>query len=63
MTIGDIMTQIVVFFNGLVNVLLGLLLPATGTTLSPLQVLMWGGLVFGFLPIVLGLIKRMASSG
>ena len=57
------MTQITGFFNGLVSVLLSLLIPATGTTLSPLQVLMWGALIFGFLPAVIALIKRLASQG
>lgn len=56
------MTQVTTFFNGLVSVLMGLLVPATGTTLTPLQTLMWAGLVFGFLGLVLALIKRMASS-
>lgn len=62
-TITDILTQVTTFFNGLVTVITGLLLPASGTTLTPLQVLMWAGLVFGFIGLVLALIKRMASSG
>lgn len=57
------MTQVGTFFNGLVLVLVGLLLPATGTSLSPLQVIMWAGLILGFLLFVVGLIKRLASSG
>lgn len=60
-TIGDILTQVADFFNGLVDVLVALLIPATGTTLTPLQVLMWAGLILGFLPFVLGLIKRLSS--
>ena len=57
----NIMVQVADFFNGLVSVLLSLLIPATGTTLSPLQVLMWGALIFGFIPGVIALIKRLAS--
>ena len=57
------MTQVSDFFTGLVNVLLGLLIPATGTTLSPIQVLMWAGLVFVFLPGVLAIIRSLASRG
>jgi hypothetical protein len=56
------MTQVAAFFNGLVSVLLSLLIPATGTALSPLQVLMWGALIFGFLPGIIALIKRLASN-
>jgi hypothetical protein len=61
-TITDVLTQVTAFFNGLVAVILGLLVPATGTVLSPLQVVMWAGLIFGFIGLVLGLIKKMASS-
>jgi len=59
----DIGTQVADFFNAIVAIVTGLLLPATGTTLAPLQVLMWAGLTFTFIPLILGLIKKMASAG
>jgi len=62
MDISAVLTAITPFFNGIVGLLTGLLLPATGTTLSPLQALMWAGLVFPFIGIILGLIRRMASA-
>lgn len=58
----SIMTDVASFFNGLVNVIIALLLPTTGS-LSPLQVVMWAGLILGFLTFVVGLIKRLASQG
>lgn len=57
------MTAVAAFFTGLVDVLIGLLIPATGAVLSPLQVIMWAGLILGFLTFVVGLIKRLASQG
>lgn len=59
----DIATQVSDFFTAIVTILTGLLLPATGTTLAPLQVLMWAGLMFTFIPIVLALVRKMASAG
>jgi hypothetical protein len=60
----DIMTDVADFFNGLVGVIIALLMPASGsTTLSPLQIVMWAGLILGFLTFVVSLIKRLASQG
>lgn len=61
--ITAVLTQVTPFFNGMISLILGLLLPASGATLSPLQVLMWAGLVFSFIGLIVGLIRRMASSG
>lgn len=58
----DILSDVASFFSGLVDIIVALLIPTTGD-LSPLQVLMWAGLVFGFIGLVIGLVKRMASSG
>lgn len=60
-TITTIMTDVASFFTGLVNVILGLLITPAATTLSPLQVIMWAGLILGFLTFVISLIRRMAS--
>lgn len=59
---STILQDVADFFSGLVDVLIGLLIPATGTTLSPLQVVMWAGLVIPFISIVLSIIRRMASA-
>lgn len=57
----QIMTQVAEFFTGLVGVLMGLLIPATGTTIGPLQVVMWAGLTLGFLVFVVNLVKKLAA--
>jgi hypothetical protein len=62
-TMTQIMTQVADFFNGLVSVVVSLLIPATGTSLTPLQVIMWAGLILGFLTFIISLIKRLASQG
>jgi len=53
---------VVTFFQGLIDVVLGLLLPATGS-LSPLQVVMWGALIFPFIGMVIGIVKGLAGRG
>jgi hypothetical protein len=57
-----VLTAVTALFQGLITVVLGLLLPATGT-LSPLQVVMWGALIFPFIALVISLIKSLASRG
>ena len=61
-TITDVLTAVTALFQGRITVVLGLLLPATGT-LSPLQVVMWGALIFPFIALVISLIKSLASRG
>lgn len=53
------MTLVVGFFSGLVAVVQGLLITDGATTLSPLQVLMWAGLILGFIPFVVALIRSL----
>ena len=57
----DIMTAVADFFAGLVQILVSLLLPAGG--LTPLSIVMWAGLILGFLTFTVGLIKRLSSQG
>jgi hypothetical protein len=56
------MTAVTAFFTSLVGVVSGLLIPATGT-ISPLQTLMWAGLILSFIPFVVGLVKSLARGG
>lgn len=56
------MVAVGVFFQGLVTVVMGLLVPEAGA-ITPLQTLMWAGLILTFIPFVVSLIKRLASSG
>jgi hypothetical protein len=68
---ADLFTQLAVFFEGLISMLNTLLIPtdATGTvdwTLipqQPVKILIWFGLVFPFIGLLFGLIRRMASAG
>jgi hypothetical protein len=57
------MTAVAEFFNGLVTVILNLLITPAATELTALQTLMWAGLIFGFLGLVISLIKGLASRG
>lgn len=56
------MTAVGGFFRGLVDLLLAFLTPETGTTLNPIQIILWASLVFGGVNYVIGLIKNMRSS-
>ena len=56
------MTSVGTFFTALVTVVYNLLAPASGA-LTSLQILMWAGLILGFIPFVVGLIKRLAKGG
>lgn len=62
-TITTIMTDVATFFGQLISVLYGLLVTTGASTLTPLQIIMWAGLVLGFLTFVIGLVKRLASQG
>lgn len=62
-TFANIATQVAGLLTAIVTMLEGLLLPATGTTLSPLQALMWAGLVLPFLVFITGYIRKLARAG
>lgn len=57
------MESVASFFTLLVDVLLSLLLTDGVATITPLQTLMWAGLILGFLVFVIGVVKRLASQG
>lgn len=57
------MADVTEFFTGLVAVVYGLLVTPAATELTPLQAVMWAGLILGFLTFVVSLIKRLASQG
>lgn len=55
------MADVATFFGELVKVIYNLLVTPAATTLTPLQVIMWSGLILGFLVFVVSLIKRLSS--
>lgn len=57
------MTDVATFFGELIKIIYSLLVTTGVATLTPLQVIMWSGLVLGFLVFVVGLIKRLSSQG
>lgn len=73
---ADIFTAVIEFINGLINVLNVFLIPAydpaTGTgdftqlPNEPIKLLIWGALIFGFIPVlfklILGMVNRSKSS-
>lgn len=58
----DILDAVATFFGGIVEILTTFLVPASGT-LSPVQTVMWAGLVLSFILFVVTLIRRFASTG
>lgn len=57
------MTDVASFFTELVKIVLSLLITPGATALSPLQVVMWAGLILGFIVFVIGVVKKLASQG
>jgi len=62
-------TELMVFMTGLMGIINALLVPVDGTgvvdwtAITPVQILIWFGLVFLFVGPLFGLIVRMVKAG